>query len=167
MRLDVAHFRTKLGRKIVFLFVMCALLPTVALSIFSYLRVRSELRAQSTELMDLATGDAQMGTLERLQSLESELMLLAASPSVSRALSGTSDSTGRTEPLRRLGALSVTIADATIPIVGDLTVTPELPDTIRANLDRGQSALVVVQDARSQPEILIAHASGGARVESL
>ena len=82
MRFDVSHFRTKLGRKIAFLFVMCALLPTVALSLFSYSRVKSELLNQSTELMDLATGDAQMGTLERLQSLESELMLLAASPSV-------------------------------------------------------------------------------------
>ncbi len=91
MRLDLEHFQTKLGRKIVGLFLLCALLPTLTLSFFSYRTVRSELRAQSTELMALGATDAQMGALERLQSVESELMLLAASPSVGRALSGTDD----------------------------------------------------------------------------
>ena len=166
MRFDVAHFRTKLGRKIVFLFVMCAVLPTGALSFFSYRTVRSELLNQSTELMDLATGDAQMGTLERLQSVESELMLLAASPSVARALGATSDGASRTQSLRRLGALTLATNDATIPIVGDLTVTPELPDDIRANLDRGQSALVVVQGAgNGPPEILMARVPEGASAD--
>ena len=77
MSVDFQHFRTKLGRKIVFLFVLCALLPTATLSFFSYRTVRSELRAQSTELMALGATDAQMGALERLQSVESELSLLA------------------------------------------------------------------------------------------
>ena len=85
MRFHFEHFRTRLGRRIVGLFVLCALLPTAALSFFSYRRVRSELRDQSTEMMELGATDAQMGALERLQSVESELILLAASPSVASA----------------------------------------------------------------------------------
>ncbi len=66
MRFELEHFKTKLGKKIVFLFLLCAVLPTVTLSFFSYLRVRSELLTQSTELMHMGTTDAQMGVLERL-----------------------------------------------------------------------------------------------------
>jgi putative nucleotidyltransferase with HDIG domain len=166
MRFDFEHFQTKLGRKIVGLFLLCALLPTATLSFFSYRTVRSELRAQSTELMALGATDAQMGALERLQSVESELSLLAASPSVGRALSGTSDGASRTESLRRLGALTLTTSDATIPIVGDLTVTPELPPQTLANLDRGESALVAVPGAGSRPDLLIARAPEGAGTDA-
>ena len=160
MTFDFEHFRTKIGRKIVGLFVLCALLPTAALSIVSYLRVRSELHAQSAEMMQVGTTDAQMGALERLQSVESELILLAASPSVDRALGGMVDAPSGTESLRRLSALTLATSDATIPIHGDFTNPPELPSETLANLDRGESALAVVQDARGRSEILIARAPG-------
>jgi len=166
MRFDLEHFQTKLGRKIVGLFLLCALLPTVTLSFFSYRTVRSELRAQSTELMALGATDAQMGALERLQSVESELMLLATSPSVGRALSGTGGGATGTESLRRLDALTLTTSEATIPILGDLTVTPELSPATRANLDRGESALVAVPGTGSRPDLLIARAPEGAGTDA-
>ena len=111
--------------------------------------------------MALGATDAQMGALERLQSVESELMLLAASPSVGRELSGTGDGATGTESLRRLDALTLATSDATVPIVGDLTVTPELSSETLANLDRGESALVAVPGAGSRPDLLIARAPEG------
>ncbi len=111
MRVDLEHLRTKLGGRIVRLFVLSALLPTATLSVVSYLRVRSELRNQSTEMMELGTTDAQMGALERLQSVESELMILATSPSVGRALSRTEGGSSGTVSLRRLSALTLTTSD--------------------------------------------------------
>ena len=160
------HFRTKLGRRIVGLFFLIALLPTAALSLLSYRTVWSERRDQTTELMELATTDAQMGALERLQSVENELILLAASPSVARALNGAAAGSSGTAPLRRLGALTLATSVATLPIVGELTDTPELlPETL-ANLDRGESALVVVPGAGSRPDILIARAPGGAGTDA-
>jgi hypothetical protein len=134
MRFDVEHFRTKLGGRIVRLFVLSALLPTATLSFLSYRKVRSELLNQSTEMMELGTTDAQMGALERLQSVESELMLLATSPSVERALSGAGGGSSGTLSLRRISALTLATSDATIPIVGDLTDTPELPPETLAKL---------------------------------
>ena len=166
MRFELEHFRTKLGWRIVKLFLWCALLPTAALSVISYLHFRSQILSQSTELMDLGATDAQMGALERLQSVKSELILLATSPSVVRALSGTDDGASRTESLRRLGALTLTTSDATIPIVGDLTVTPELSPATLANLDRGESALVAVPGAGSRPDLLIARAPGGSGTDA-
>ena len=127
MNFDFEHFRTKLGGRIVRLFVLAALLPTLTLSILSYLRVRSELLNQSTEMMELGTTDAQMGALERLQSVESELMLLATSPNVGRALSGADAGSNGTVSLRRLSALTLATPNGVVPIVGDLTDTPTLP----------------------------------------
>ena len=161
MRFDLEHFRTKLGGRIVRMFVLAAFLPTAALSIISYLTVRSELINQSTEMMELGTTDAQMGALERLQSVESELMLLATSPSVGRALGGTGGGSSGTVSLRRISALTLATSDATIPIVGDLADTPELPSETLANLDRGESALSVILGAGGRPEVLIARAPPG------
>ena len=114
MRLDLEHFRTKLGRRIVVLFVVCAFLPTATLSIVSYLRVRSELERQSAEMMELGTTDAQMGALERLQSVESELILLSTSPGVDRALTGVGSGAGGTESLRRVNSLTLATPDGSI-----------------------------------------------------
>ena len=166
MSFQFEHFKTKIGQRIVGLFFLCALLPTATLSYVSYRRVRSELRNQTTELMELATTDAQMGALERLQSVESELILLAASPSVTRAIGGAPAVSTGTAPLRRLSALTVATSDANLPIVGDLTDTPELSPETLAGLDRSESALVVVPVEGSRPDILIARARDGAATDS-
>ena len=166
MSFDFQHFRTKLGRRIVGLFVMCAIVPTAILSFLSYREARSQLGDQSAELMELGATNAQMGALERLQSVESELILLATSPGVARALSGAGGGVSGTGSLRRLSALTLTTADGNIPIVGDLTDTPALlPETL-ANLDRGESALVVVPSAGGESDILIARAPEGASTDS-
>ncbi len=166
MRFDFEHFRTKIGRKIVGLFVLCAILPMATLSLVSYLRVESELRNRNTEVMNSGASNTQMGVLERLQAVESELILLAASPGVDRALEGTGDAPSGSESLRRLSALTLAMSDATISIHGDLTDTPELPSETLANLDGGQSALAVILGAGGRPEILIARAPAGTSTDA-
>jgi len=166
MRANVEHFKTKLGRRILGLFFLCALLPTATLSFLSYRRVRSELLNQSTELMALGASDAQMGALERLQSVESELILLGNSAGVARALSGTGDGPERTALLRRLSALTLVTSDATVPIIGDLRETPQLSPETLAKLDRGESKLAVVPGTGSRPDILIARAPEGAGTDA-
>ena len=79
MNLDfLQHFRTKLGRRIVILFVLCALLPTVALSLASYTYSRGQLEDGSTRQMRTRTEAADQGALQMLQSVESELILLTS-----------------------------------------------------------------------------------------
>jgi hypothetical protein len=143
MRFDFGHFRTKLGARIVMWFVLCALLPTVALSFVSYRTVRTELIRQSIEQMELGTTDAQMGVLEGLQSVESELILWTASPNVGRALSGAEAGPGGAQTLRRLNALTLVSSNAIVPILGDLTATPKLTPERLTDLEAGESALVV------------------------
>ena len=69
---------------------------------------------------------------------------------------------GAETTLRRLSSLTLVTADATVPIVGDLTDTPVLSPEMRARLDGGQSALAVVRGAGNGADILIARAREGA-----
>ena len=167
MNFEFQHFRTKLGRRMVGLFVLCAVVPTLTLSSISYWFARRQLSDQSDELMALGATDAQMGALERLQSVESELILQATSPRVARALAGTGDGPSGTVPLRRLSALTLVTPDATIPIIGDLVDTPTLSPGTLANLDLGESALAVVQGAGSKLDVLIARAVEGVSADSV
>ena len=148
MRFDLGHFRTKLGQRIVMLFVLCALLPTMALGFMSYREAVSVVDRNSSEQMELGTSDAEMGVLDRIQSVESELILLASAPSVVRALNGAARDMVGEEQLRRLSALTLVTPGATIPIVGDLTDTPKLSPETLADLDAGESALAVVPDVK-------------------
>ena len=166
MSFNVEHFRTKIGRRIVLIFVLCALLPTVTLSLISYRMAWLQLRNWSSAEMEQATTDAQYGALERLQSVESELILLAASPSVARALDGAAAVSSGTARLRRLGALTLATSGTTLSIVGELTDTPELPPETLAELDRGESGLVVVPVVGSRPDLLIARAPEGAGTDA-
>ncbi len=152
------HFRTKLGRKIVSLFLVCALLPTGVLSFFSYQRVRIQLRDQSMETMETRALNAQMGALERLQSVESELILMAASPMVDQALAGKRDTPSQANRLRRLSALTLFAEGETTPLVGNLTVVPQLSPQTLVDLDRGRTALEVVRRAGARQELLMARA---------
>ena len=79
MIFELEHFRTKLGRKIVSLFFLCALIPTATLAMLSYVRVRAELRSQTQDRLHQGTTDAAMGVYERVQAIESEMFFLSAS----------------------------------------------------------------------------------------
>ena len=146
MNFDVEHFRTKLGRKIVGLFFLSALIPTATLAVLSYVRVRAELVSQSRERLDQGTTDAAMGIIERVQAIESEMIFLAAStyPLASTVRAGI-ETPLRREDLRRLSDVSLVpeIDAEPVPMVGSLTEVPELSAVARSNVTLGQTALTV------------------------
>ena len=162
MKFDLGHFRTKLGLRIVLLFVVCAVGPTTLLSVWSYTRVRAELLTQSNNQMDFATNDAQMGAIERFQSVEGELSLHAASPIVAQALAGATEVTGEIETMRRLDAITLVTPDATVQIAGDLTDIPEPSPEDLTRLDAGRSLVSLVRGTGVSPDILVGRTPDGA-----
>lgn len=168
MSFDVQHFRTRLGRKIVGVFVLCALLPTSTLAVISYVRVRSELLGQSHQRLTQGATDAANGIIERLQSIESEMILVAASmyPLVSATGMG-SEVPLRSEILRRLSDVSVVpeLNAQPVPKMGSLTEVPELSGIVLANLTRGQSVVTVVEGSGGELQILIARARNPGKLE--
>ena len=140
MNFAVEHFRTKLSRKIVGLFFLCALIPTATLAALSYARVRAELMSQSRERLNQGATDAAMGVIERVQAIESEMIFLAAStyPSASAGRAGI-ETPLRREDLRRLSDVSLVpeIEAEPVPMVGSLTEVSELSAVARANVTLG------------------------------
>ncbi len=169
MIFDVEHFRTKLGRKIVGLFFLCALIPTATLAALSYARVRAELVSQSRERLDQGTTDAAMGVIERVQAIESEMIFLAASTyPLSSAVRAGIETPLRREDLRRLSDMSLVpeIDAEPVPMVGSLSEVPELSAVARANVTLGQTALTVVpRDGEGELQILMVKAWDADNIE--
>ena len=149
MIFELEHFRTKLGRKIVSLFFLCALIPTATLAMLSYVRVRAELRSQTQERLHQGTTDAAMGVYERVQAIESEMFFLSASTlALAPAIRSGVDSPLQRSDLRRLDEMSLVSGDdpTPMPLVGSLTQVPELSSAAQAGVDRGETVLTVVSD---------------------
>jgi HAMP domain-containing protein len=85
-KFDRKMFHSKIARRIFVLFVSCALIPILCLSIVSYIRVTKQLREQSFKLLKQSVTGYAYSVYERLIFLDTELQLMASS--VNAALNG-------------------------------------------------------------------------------
>ena len=73
MGLKGAFLRTRVARRVLALFALCALVPIGALALFSYVYVSNQLETQSRNRLRQASKLASDGLLERLFFLETGL----------------------------------------------------------------------------------------------
>jgi diguanylate cyclase (GGDEF)-like protein len=85
VRVQRAFLRSKVGRRLLLIFVGCALLPIGVLSLITFDRVTDQLYEQSQRRLHRASKATALGILSRLQSLAAELERLEA-PSAARDL---------------------------------------------------------------------------------
>ena len=78
MKIEPRFLRSKVGRRIVLLFVLCALLPIGGLAIISFTQVTNQLNEQSRQRLREASKSKGMDILERLTLLELALRMMAA-----------------------------------------------------------------------------------------
>ena len=78
MKFEPRFLRSKVGRRIVTLFVLCALLPIAGLAVLSFTQVRKQLDEQSKQRLEEASKSKGMEILERLELLELSLGMIAA-----------------------------------------------------------------------------------------
>jgi len=77
MKLNRTYLHSRLGRRILWLFVVCALLPISVLALVSLFSVSSELRQQSLRQLNHASHDEGMIIFERLTLLDAHLVSMA------------------------------------------------------------------------------------------
>jgi diguanylate cyclase (GGDEF)-like protein len=77
MKLDTKVLHSKVARRIFVLFVLCALLPALTLSIVSYSLVVKQLNNQMQERLHQSSKDTALGLLERLLFLEAQMKIVA------------------------------------------------------------------------------------------
>jgi len=161
VRIDSAFLRSKVGRRIFFLFVGCALLPIIALAAVSYRSVTRDLRAQSEERLR-QLGKAQgMAILERLVLLSSELELVARRVSGGQApptLNRPSEA-GEQDSVDRFTGFTVSWGSGQVEsLVGSPLEIPELGDQEVEHLAKGRAVLYLLQTDQQQARVLMARA---------
>jgi putative nucleotidyltransferase with HDIG domain len=78
MKLEKVFLRSKLGRRIFFLFISCALIPIIALAIFSFTQVTRQLWGQSQERLRKTVKDTEMSIRERLNLIRDDMQIIAS-----------------------------------------------------------------------------------------
>ncbi len=78
MKIQPRFLRSKVGRRIVLLFILCALLPIGGLAIVSFTQVTNQLNEQSRKRLREARKSKGMAILERLTLLELALRMMAS-----------------------------------------------------------------------------------------
>lgn len=135
--LDLQGFRTVVGRRIVVLFVLCALIPTAALAADSYFRVRQELENEAWQRLEQSSRAAGMSVLERLIAAQTELDL------VGRAARGPSPGSPPGREWGLLASAVVTGRGAPEPVFGPVFRPPALSAAQQTRITRGETVLAV------------------------
>ena len=78
MKLDTKFLRSKLARRIVWLFVLCALLPVTAFALISFWNVTVQMNEQSRRQLRQMSHEEGMSIVERLNFLEADLQLMSS-----------------------------------------------------------------------------------------
>lgn len=144
-------FQTRVARRVMGLFLLCALVPILALGVTSYMHVTSQLRDQAVARLQIESKAAGMSVIERLQLVESNVR--AVRQTVRTA--ATSGMPAQFQlPHGVLGlALSPTDGDP-VPLAGDGIPSQTLSLRQRSHLLGGKSVVVVV----SRGIVLVAQA---------
>ncbi len=149
-----APFDTRLGRRLLGSFLICALLPVSALAVLSLRSVARHLREETTAYLRQEAKSFAMAMLERLDLLGDELVDLAAAPPGPPATArGTSSFT----------AAGRVAADGRGSFLVGSDEPPEVPPAIRARLRSARPALLVaaLPGSVAQVTVLVPDGAGG------
>lgn len=143
MKIDTTFLRSKVGRRIFVLFVLCALLPIAAVAIISFSQVTKQLQEQSLTRLHEAGKSLGMSIFERLALLETE-MRMRASTIPSGAKDASPGSLGATDEdlEQRFEALEVITDDGrSIPLFGHIENPPSLTSDQKQHLRSGKAVV--------------------------
>ena len=145
MKFEPRFLRSKVGRRIVALFVLCALLPIGGLAVVSFTQVRKQLDEQGKRRLEEASKSKGMEVIERLELLDLSLGLIAANLNggleAPNPLSWQGPDSNLTE--RFQGLVAVTEGGGPTALFGTLEDPPtDLTAVEMQHLRSGQSLLI-------------------------
>ena len=146
MKIEPRFLRSKVGRRIVLLFILCALLPIGGLAVVSFTQVTNQLNEQSRQRLRDGSKSKGMDILERLTLLELALRMMAANLNTGSAIPTQLSSQGPDESLtqRFKGFSVVTDSGEPTALLGGAVEFPRtLTEAERQHLGSGQSLLIV------------------------
>ena len=151
MKLDTKSLRSKVARRIFFLFIACALLPIGMLAGVSLLHVTRELDAHNRDRLSDAAKAHGMAIYDRLRSAEASLAMVAATLE-----SDTATREFAADPADRFYGLLL-VSDDAVPETlwgGSFSVPPLRPDA-QQRLDSGGSVVSTSREDGPTPSVLM------------
>lgn len=154
-----AFLRTRVARRILGLFVLCALLPIGTLAVVSYREVANQLNDQSRTRVRQGSKATGMAILERLEFLDEALRLVGSRlDRLGIVDPGLGRTTASGDP--RFGAVALDREGRLVPLSGSLSAVPTLGPDEREHLELGGSVLLIPSPS-PDPVILMARAVDG------
>jgi putative nucleotidyltransferase with HDIG domain len=141
LRINAAFLRTKVARRVLALFIICALVPIGLMFVISYRTVSSQLHQQSRARISQTSKSMADGVMERLQFLDAKLGIVTSTlrdRSLAEAIAALNS-----DDSLRFSWMTLVTGDTTIQLLRDGVSVPSLDDQLRDNLARGSSSLVV------------------------
>ena len=140
MQFEVTFLRSKVARRIFFLFVICALIPIAALAILSFGWVTNQLKEQSQDRLHQASKNIGMGIMERLLAIQVEMGMVASNLSASsrQILSLPSQEIAKHLEERFKGLMLITNEDKYKVIFGSIQDAPRLTQDEKQNILSGK-----------------------------
>jgi putative nucleotidyltransferase with HDIG domain len=163
IRLNAAFLRTKVARRVLGLFVVCALVPIGIMSLISYRTVSRQLNEQSSGRLAETSKSLVDGVLERLQFIDAEIGAITASL---RDLPAGAAVTPVSTP--QLGSHVSWVAfagrDTVAPLLGEPGNIPQLDPELRDNMMKGYASLTT-DTSQAEARILLVRATDPSRPE--
>ena len=156
MNIDTSFLRTRVARRIVALFFMCALLPTSVLAVVAFGYVTSQLNANGRERLEEIGRLTKDALLERLMSLQTNVGILA-----SGIANGIQIGPSDTAMSARFVAASLHLdGRAAKPVLGTPRFFPQPEEAVRRQLRSGATVLLSEHssEAMERPGILLGQA---------
>lgn len=153
MKIDLTFLRSKVARRIFFLFISCALIPITILAVISYTQVTEQLNEQSRMRLHWASKNVGMAIYERLLFIEAEIKMAGK-------MAGIKIKTRGEEPAKRLGKrliglVAVTETGKDVSFFGNIADPPQLESREREHVDSGESLLFVRRYPDQPPRIFM------------
>lgn len=143
MKPDSQFLSSKLGRRIVTLFFLCALLPIAALALLSFTQVTNEFNEQIQSRLRQASKTQGMAIFERLQLLEAGLSTIAADlTNGSHSSLAEPSHEIQADMSDRFTAVSMQAEGRVVPLFGIPLVTQELSSDQLEHLGTGGGLLI-------------------------
>ncbi len=157
VRINTSLIRSTVGRRILALFVCCALLPIGALAIVSYTQVNGQLSEQSQRRLQQAAKAMGMSIVERLTFLETEMKMLAVSYQVtSNHALMVSRKPFDLLPGRRFKAIALFDGSGqVIPLYGKVDHVASFGEHELQKIFDGQTVITTLSPASHSPRILM------------
>ncbi len=141
MRFELTAIRTRVARRILGLFFLCAFVPIGTLAFLSYRRVASQLTEQSRLRLRQASKTTGMAVLKRLNDLDRELVAIVRRLNM--------EASGTFVPETSFRSLSLARPRTPLrPVLGQPPETLPLPAGADAHLQAGQAVLLADDPSR-------------------